>query len=335
MRYLRLTLALSLAAAFSSGADSSGKLTGVVTDPLGDAVGDAVVQAKNTSSGSVFKATASDKGLFAFQDLPSGTYDVSVNVGGLQPFQRKGVAVDAAKMIRLDIRLEDTTQLSTLGEDRLAIAAADKRRHPPSGPTPRTIDGKPDFSGVWWSPVVTDPGKPEFLPWAEDLMKKRGANNLLESPQARCQPSPITRVGPLLQLVQSKDYLIDIEDDATPGFRQIYLDGRPHPKDPNPSWQGHAVGRWEGDTLVVDRVGFNDRAWLDRNGHPHTEKLHVVERYRRPDLGHLEVEVTVEDSGVLAKPWTMKRVSELAPSEEIYEFVCTENNVDLPHMLGK
>jgi hypothetical protein len=335
MRSLGFTLVLTLTAAFCCGADAAAKLMGVVTDPLGDAVGGTTVQAKNTSSGAVFKAVASDKGAFAFSELPPGSYDISVSVGGLKPFQRKGFAVDAAKATRLDIRLEDTTQLSTLGEDRLAIAAADKRHHVPSGPTPRTIDGKPDFSGVWWSPVVTDPGKPEFLPWAEDLMKKRQANNLQESPQARCQPSPITRVGPLLQLAQSKDYLIDIEDDASPGFRQIYLDGRPHPKDPNPAWQGHSVGRWEADTLVIDRIGFNDRAWLDRDGHPHTDKLHVVERYRRPDLGHLEAEVTVEDSGVLTKPWTIKRVAELAPAEEIYEFICTENNVDVSHMVGK
>jgi hypothetical protein len=335
MRSLCLTLGLALIAVFCCGADAAGKLNGVVTDPLGEPVGDATVQAKNASSGAAFKAVASDKGVFAFPDLPAGSYDISISVGGLKPFQRKGVAVDAAKATRLDIRLEDTTQLSTLGEDRLAIAAADKRHRVPSGPTPRTIDGKPDFSGVWWSPVVTDPGKPEFLPSAEDLMKKRQANNLQESPQASCQPSPITRVGPLLQLVQSKDYLIDIEDDATPGFRQIYLDGRPHPKDPNPAWQGHSIGRWEGDTLVIDRVGFNDRAWLDRDGHPHTDKLHVVERYRRPDLGHFEAEVTVEDPGVLAKPWTIKRVAELAPAEEIYEFICTENNVDVAHMVGK
>jgi hypothetical protein len=324
-----------MAAVISLGQDVSGKLSGVVTDPLGDSVGDATVQAKNSDTNKVYKAVASGKGAYAFADLPAGTYDISVSVGGLRPFQRRGVAVAASKTATFNIRLEDTTQLSTLGEDRLAIAAADKRHHAPSGPAPRTIDGRVDFSGVWWSPVVTDPGKAEFLPWAEDLMKTRQANNLLESPQARCQPSPVTRVGPLLQLVQSKDYLIDIEDDATPGFRQIYLDGRPHPKDPNPVWQGHSTGRWEGDTLVIDRVGFNDRAWLDRDGHPHTDKLHIVERYRRPDLGHLEDEITVEDPGVLAKPWTMKRVAELAPSEEIYEFVCTENNVDVPHMVGK
>ena len=336
MRSLGLVVFLfSCAEAVSFAQGSSGKLAGVVTDPLADGVGSATVQAKNSSTGTVSKATTSQKGAYVFADLPAGSYDISVSVGGLKPFQRKEVAVAAAKTTQLDIRLEDTTQLSTLGEDRLAIAAADKRHRVPSGPTPRNIDGKPDFSGVWWSPVNTDPGKPEFLPWAEDLLKKRQANNLQESPQARCQPSPITRVGPLLQLVQSRDFLIDIEDDATPGFRQIYLDGRPHPKDPNPSWQGHSIGRWEGDTLVIDRIGFNDRAWLDRDGHPHTDKLHVVERYRRPDVGHLESEVTVEDPGVLAKPWTMKRVAELAPAEEIYEFVCTENNLDVPHMVGK
>jgi hypothetical protein len=85
----------------------------------------------------------------------------------------------------------------------------------------------------------------------------------------------------------------------------------------------------------VDRVAFNDTVWLDQEMHPHTDKLHVIERYRRPDVGHLEAEVTVEDPGTVAKPYTIKRVSELAPTEEIYEFICPENNRDLPHMIGK
>ena len=95
------------------------------------------------------------------------------------------------------------------------------------------------------------------------------------------------------------------------------------------------MGRWDGDTLVVDRVNFVDEVWLDQEAHPHSEKLHVIERYRRPDLGHLEAQITVEDPGVLAKPWTFTRVAELAPTEEVREFICPENNSDLGHIFGK
>jgi hypothetical protein len=148
-------------------------------------------------------------------------------------------------------------------------------------------------------------------------------------------PAAVTRdTYPLFELVQSKSFLVFILDDDSPGFRQVYLDGRGHPKDPNPAWYGHAIGKWDGDTLVVDRVGFDERVWLDSAGHSHSDKLHIVERYRRPDLGHLEVEVTVDDPGVLAKSWTMKRVSDLA-NEEINEFICTENNRDEAHLVGR
>jgi len=145
----------------------------------------------------------------------------------------------------------------------------------------------------------------------------------------------VTRVGPLYQFVQSRAYLVMISDDDSPGFHQIYLDGRQHPKEPDPLWYGNSIGHWEGDTLVVDRVNFEEQVWLDQEAHPHSDRLHVIERYHRVDLGHLETEVTVEDPGVLAKPWTLKRVSDLAPGEEIREFMCAENNRDLDHLVGR
>jgi hypothetical protein len=240
-----------------------------------------------------------------------------------------------AKTISVDLRLEETSQLSTLGEDTLAIAADTKKHAPPSGPAPHTIDGKPDLTGIWWSPRTVDPGKPEFLPKADLVAKQRADNNRKDSPQAHCLPSPILRLGPVYETIQSPAYLVIISDDDSPGFHQIYLDGRAHPKDPMPAWYGNNVGRWDGDTLVVDRIGFNERSWLDQDSHPHSDQLHVVERYRRPDLGHLETEITVDDPGVLAKPYTMKRVSDLAPTEEIFEFICPENNKDVEHLVGK
>ena len=138
----------------------------------------------------------------------------------------------AAKTQQLDIRLEETTQLSTLGEDRLGIEADAKRHAPPSGPAPRMADGKPDLSGTWWTPRTVDPGKPEWLPGAVTTAKERTDNNRKDAPQARCLPPPITRVGPIYALVQSPGLMIAISDDDSPGFHQIYLDGRPHPADP-------------------------------------------------------------------------------------------------------
>jgi hypothetical protein len=126
-----------------------------------------------------------------------------------------------------------------------------------------------------------------------------------------------------------------IDENDVPGHRQVFLDGRSHPEDLQPTWMGHSVGKWEGDTLVVDTVGFNDKTWLSLETSPHTEKMHLTERFRRPDLGHLEVELIIADPEAYAKPWIMKRVSDLAPNEEVQEFICTENNRDVEHMVGK
>jgi hypothetical protein len=332
-----LCLALVLcwtALAQSTAPTGSGSISGTLFDSIGDPIDNNAVQAKNAQSGAVFKATTSATGKYTLADLPPGTYDISASVPGLRAFEKKGVAVQASQTASLDIRLGDTTQLNTLGEDRLRIAADTKRHAPPSGPTPRTYDGKPDLSGVWWQPRTIDPGKPEFLPAALAIQKQRVENNSKDSPQAHCLPSALLRNGPLWEFVQSKDFLVYISDDESPGFHQIYLDGRSLPADPNPAWYGHSIGHWDGDTLVVDRSGFDNRVWLDLEAHPHSDKLHIIERYHRADLGHLEIEITVDDPGVLAKPWTQKRVADLA-HEEIFEFICTENNRDVQHLVGK
>lgn len=335
MRLLTISTCLLICAAAAPAQSGPGAITGTVFDPFGRALPNAPVQAKNNATGAVFKASSAATGSYALKDLPAGSYDITVSIPGLKGYDRKGVAVADAKTVPLDIHIEETTQLSTLGEDTLAITADAKKHAPPSGPAPHTVDGKPDLSGIWWSPRTVDPGKPEFLANAQSVAKERADNNRKDSPQAHCLPSAVLRLGPVYETVQSPAVLVIISDDDSPGFHQIYVDGRPHPKDPTPSWYGSSIGHWEGDTLVVDRVGFDERAWLDQEAHPHSEKLHVVERYRRPDLGHLETEITVEDPGVLAKPFTMKRVSDLAPTEEIFEFICPENNKDVAHLVGK
>ncbi len=124
-------------------------------------------------------------------------------------------------------------------------------------------------------------------------------------------------------------------EDDIPSHRQVFLDGRAQPKDPNPRWMGYSIGHWEGDTLVVDTVGFDERSWLTAQGHPHTEMMRVTERFRRPDLGHLEIEITIDDPGAYAKPWVIKRVSDLDTSDDIGEYVCAEDEKDVKHMVGK
>lgn len=328
---MRLFVVLALAAAAFAQSDH-GAMEGRVLDPVGEALTNVTVQAKHIVDGKLFRATTTAGGAYAFKDLPAGAYEVTVAVPGFSGFSEKNVTVTAAGTTTFDVHLRDTTQLGTLGEDRLAIEAASRRHKPPAGPAPRMKDGKPDLSGTWWTPRTIDPGRPEWLPNAIAVAKERTENNRRDSPQARCLPAPVLRIGPVYELVQSAQMMILISDDDSPGFHQIYLDGRAHPSDPVPAWYGHNVGHWEGDTLVVDRVGFNDQVWLDQESHPHSDKLHVIEKYTRPDQGHLLTEITVEDPGVLARPYTMKRESELAPAETIYEFICPENNRDPQHM---
>jgi hypothetical protein len=117
-------------------------------------------------------------------------------------------------------------------------------------------------------------------------------------------------------------------------FRQIFTDGRPHPADPDPTWYGHSTAKWDGDTLVVDTVGYNDKFWFDFRGHPHSEKLHTVERYTRKDLGTLENIVTIEDPVYYTKPFTLSFTATLRQNDELMEYICQENNQDVNHIQG-
>ena len=328
------TLAFSLftAAAF---AQSGGSIGGTVLNLPGEVVANAPIQATNVSTSAVYKTTSSDKGLYSIAQLPPGAYDISVAFLGYNPFVQKNVAVATAKTARLDIHLIDY-QFDTLGDGREFRIDLYSPHPAPPGPTPRTPEGKPDLSGVWFAQRPVDLGKPEPLPWAEALMRERAANNSKDAPGSRCLSRGILAAGALFpyKLVQTRTLLVMLFEDDIPSHRQVFLDGRAHPKDPNPSWMGHSIGHWEGDTLVVDTIGFNDRSWLDAQGHPHTEKLHVTERFHRRDLGHLEIEFTIQDPETYAKPWVIKRATELDPDDDVGEYVC-ENNHDPEHMVGK
>jgi hypothetical protein len=118
-------------------------------------------------------------------------------------------------------------------------------------------------------------------------------------------------------------------------FRQVFTDGRALPKDPQPSWLGYSVGKWDGDTFVVDTVGVNARTWLDNAGRPHSDAMHLTERYHRRDFGHLEMQLTIDDPGTYTKPWTVNENANLLPDTDLLEYVCTENNRDIEHLTGK
>jgi len=251
-------------------AQSGGTIAGVVFDLPGKPVAKAPVQAKNATTNAIYRAASSETGSYNLA-LPPGVYEVSVNMPEFSAYLQPNVTVAAVQTVSLDIHLIDF-QFDTLGDGR-EFKIDQTTPHPaPSGPAPRTPDGKPDLSGVWFAQRTVDPGKPEPLPWVEALLKERVANNFKDSPGAHCLTRGVAAAGALFpfQLVQTRNLLVMLFEDDIPSHREVYLDGRAHPKDPNPAWMGHSICHWEGDTLVVDTVGFNDRSWLDGQGHPHT-----------------------------------------------------------------
>ncbi len=314
--------------------NQQGTITGSVTDVDGAAVANAQVQAKN-DKGTEFQAKTSASGSYSLPNLPAGTYEISIASPGLRPFSKDKIVVQAGQTARLDARLADFESLGSLGEDRTFFSAVFEAHKTAAGPTPRTPDGKPDFSGVWHPMRTVDAGHPEALPWAEKLAQERVANNFKDLPTSFCLPGGIFTSGTLVpfRVMQNPILLAVLYEEDLP--RQIYLDGRKHPDETLSPFVGHSVGKWDRDTLVVDTVDFNDKTWLE-NGYPHTEKMRVTERWARKDLGHLEVEITVDDPGALKSPWTIKKATELAgPDDEVGQYVCTENNRDVQHLVGK
>jgi hypothetical protein len=218
----------------------------------------------------------------------------------------------------------------TTGIPRSADGKADL-----SAPAPRTADGKPDLSGLWEAVprYESDFKSADALVWAREQAQSREANPASDSWSTLClPPGPmITFSGPL-RIVQTPT-IVAILFEVPNNFRQIFMDGRSLPNDPNPTWQGYSVGRWDGDTLVVDTIGFNDKSMVGRPGYPHTEALHVTERYRRRDFGHIDVQMIIDDPKAFTRPWTI--ITELAFSEdnELLEYVCNENERSRQHFV--
>jgi hypothetical protein len=216
-----------------------------------------------------------------------------------------------------------------------------------NAPTRKAADGKPDLSG-FWMPLesvkyllnLASDYKPEEIPlqpWAAQLYKERIENNGKDHPGVRCLPSGIPEKNNIpdgLKVVQTPDLVVFLYESRTI-YRQVFLDGRPLPKNAQPTWMGYSIGRWEGDTLVVETIGQNGKTWLDMKGLPGTESLKVTERYTRPNIGRITIDVTIDDPKAYTKPWNVKLTWRLVPDTDLIESICEENSKDLPHMVGK
>jgi len=227
------------------------------------------------------------------------------------------------------------------------------------GPTPRLADGKPDFSGIWTSDEI-DPRRPNvppnprdattsrrmvnigvelpgglpYQPWLATLVKERWAKNAKEDPHVKCFPDNFIRayaMPHLLKFAQMPGLLI-VLNEWNAGYRQVFTDGRPLPEDPTPSWMGYSSAKWSGDTLIVDTIGLRDDSWIDWQGSVVGESAKVREEIRRPDFGHLEVRLTVEDPKAYTKPWTVTIKERLIVEAELIDEICLENERSLQHM---
>jgi hypothetical protein len=238
-----------------------------------------------------------------------------------------------------------------------------------TGPAPRTADGKPDFSGLWLRgdgqlgpagggtlrapaptfsvgpPVTTfrdvganyKEGLP-LQPWAADLVKARRAENSKDNPDAHCLPMGLMQFhnhGQPRKIVQTPG-LIVIMYEANYGLRQIFLDGRKLPtSDAQPFWYGYSIAKWDGDTLVVETTGFRDGGWLDIIGNPLTDAARMTERFRRPNFGTLEIDITIDDPKAYTKPWTVRVNQRVMLDGELIEFICLENQQFESYLKGQ
>ena len=207
-------------------------------------------------------------------------------------------------------------------------------------PAPKLANGLPDFSGVWQGggPVgdlAQGMPKGTEVPLNADGKKLMASRQSADDPEANCLPTGVPRQSPYpWRMLQTPTHVFILFEGNIHSYRQIFVDGRKHPDDPDPTWYGHSVGHYEGQTLVVDSVGFNDKFWFDFRGHPHSEKLHTIERFTRTDLGTLVVETMITDPTYYTKPFTTTFSARLRPGEELMEYICQENEQDAKHIRG-
>ena len=229
-------------------------------------------------------------------------------------------------------------------------------------PTPRTREGKPDFSGMWLTddpipcnkdflecgielPIgkeainmgINLPGGLPYRPEVAKMVKQRTADDAKDDPHVRCLPDTSIRwyaLPHIVKMIQTPGLIVMLNE-LNAMYRQVFTDGRALPVDPQPSWTGYSVGKWDGDTLVVQSIGFRDDLWLDVNGSPLTSAAKVTEKLRRPDYGHLDIEITVDDVKAYTKPWTVTLHQAIVVDTELVDEVCLENEKSSQHLAGK
>ena len=229
-----------------------------------------------------------------------------------------------------------------------------------NAPAPRTADNKPDLSGLWSMlcssgghtvfcapeiavpPVFGDIGRGvkgglPYQPWAANLVKTRKAQNGKDDPTSHCLPGGIAKLhtSALLRKIVQTPGLILFLTERNASYRQIFLDGRPLPEDPDPSWNGYSTGHWEGDTLVAETIGLREGQWLDRAGSPITDAAKITEKFRRPNFGTLEIEMTVNDPKAYTAPWTIQLKQGIMLNSDLLDYICLENEKDDAHLVGK
>jgi hypothetical protein len=340
MRTAALPLLFLGVAGGAHGQAAPGVLTGKLIDVNGQAVTglhEVDVTLKD-AAGKVYAAKVLDSGEYRVERLPAGTYELRIPIQCCmyRTYDQKDVMIRAGATLKLDIPLEWGINLGTIGDDP-GMQSNDMRAKSKyvDGPTPRTADGTPDLTGIWVN-IPKNEGRIQFplKPWAQEIADKLAKEpSNLQGPGAYCLPQaaiPLTRPYPY-ELVQTPTRLVQMTEYETPSHREVYLDGRAHPVDWNPAWQGHSVGRWEGDVLVIDSAGFNEVA---PGFGVHSEALHVTERITRPSVGKLVVDITAEDPEAWTGTWSTQVVAGLVTGEEILEAICPENNKDPLHFGG-
>jgi hypothetical protein len=260
-----------------------------------------------------------------------------------------GVLASAASALAQTAQRAADSSLDEAGGAKYRDELAHPASREPAKPTPRLADGKVDFGGkgVWAAFWVLDWADKKwvdrtidvpFTPWGLAKFNERQANLSKDDPESYCLPPGVPRYAGTpypFQIIQLPDRVVILYEGGSHTYRTIFMDGRKHtPEDQlNPTCLGESIGYWEAnDTLVVDTIGFNGRTWLDYVGHPATENLHVIERYRRPDFNTLSYEATIEDPVAYTKPWTTSLRIYFRPGWDLMEYVCIENNKDLIHL---
>lgn len=261
-------------------------------------------------------------------------------------------------MFLLWLVLASTAQAQWIGYPTAGVPRKTDGAVDMHAPAPRLADGKPDLSGIWISDntapgeespsdvytlptsrLMTNmgsqmPGGLPYQDWLKPIVKRHTENLAIEDPHIRCLQDTFLRAYGMPHMLKfvHKETLLLVLNELNAGYRQVFIDGRALPEDPSPGWQGYSSAKWEADTLVIDTIGFRDNTWIDWNGSVLTEQARVREEITRPDYGHLQIHVTVDDPGAYTKVWSVDMTQRIVVDGELIDEICLENERFVEHM---